>query len=98
MELLYWRHPEVRMRLELPIKPRGSCLLCSNAQEIGACITGDTVQVVYITVVAVSVITVTVMAITIVTVSMVTVPGFEWPSPMHATVFSIPDLKSKPRM
>jgi hypothetical protein len=98
MELLYWRHPEVRMRLELPIKPRGSCLLCSNAQEIGACITGDTVQVVYVTVVAVSVITVTVMAITIVTVSMVTVPGFEWPSPMHATVFSIPDLKSKPRM
>lgn len=108
MELLYWRHPEVRMRLELPIKPRGSCLLCSNAQEIGACITGDTVQVVYVTVVAVSVasvtvvassvVTVTVMAITIVTVSMVTVPGFEWPSPMHATVFSIPDLKSKPRM
>ena len=86
------------MRLELPIKPRRSCLLCSNAQEIGACITGDTVQVVYVTVVAVSVITVTVMAITIVTVSMVTVPGFEWPSPMHATVFSIPDLKSKPRM
>jgi hypothetical protein len=42
--------------------------------------------------------TVTIMAITVVTVSMVTVPGFEWPSPMHATVFSIPDLKSKPRM
>ena len=98
MELLYWRHPEVRMRLELPIKPRGSCLLCSNAQEIGAGITGDAVEMVSVTVVAVIVVTVTVMAITIVTVSMVTVLGFEWPSPMHATVFSIPDLKSKPRM
>jgi hypothetical protein len=30
------------------------------------------------------------------TVPMVTVAGFEWPVPTHATIFSIPDLKSKP--
>jgi hypothetical protein len=39
---------------------------------------------------------VTVVAITVVTVPMVTVAGFEWPAPTHATIFSIPDLKSKP--
>jgi hypothetical protein len=52
------------------------------------CITGDAVQVVSVTVVAVSVVTVT--------VPMVTVPGFEWPAQTHATIFSLPDLKSKP--
>ena len=62
------------------------------------CITDEAVEVVSVTVVAVSVMIVTVMAITMVTVSMVTVAGFEWPSPTHATVFSIPDLKSKARM
>ena len=50
------------------------------------CITGDAVQVVSVTVVAVSV----------VTVPMVTVAGFEWPAQTHATIFSLPDLKSKP--
>ena len=58
----------------------------------------DTVRIVSVTVVAVSVVTVTVMAITVVTVRMVTVPGFEWPDPTHATVFSIRDLKSKQGM
>jgi hypothetical protein len=31
MELLYWRHPEIGMRLQLSVKPRGSGLLRSNA-------------------------------------------------------------------
>jgi hypothetical protein len=46
--------------------------------------------------VSVTVVTVTVATVTIVTVSMVTVAGFEWPVPTHRTIFSIPDLKSKP--
>jgi len=86
------------MRLELPIKPRSPSLLCSDAQEIRACITGDAIEVGSVTVVAVSVVAVTVMAITVVTVSMVTVVGFEWPTPTHATVFFTPGLKSKPEM
>ena len=91
MELLDWRHPEIGMRLELPIKPRGSGFLRSHAQEIGTCIAGDAVEeVVSVTVVAVSVVTVTM------TVPMVTVAGFEWPGPTHRTIFSIPVLKSKP--
>jgi hypothetical protein len=84
------------MQLELPIQPRRSCLLCSNAQEIGACIADDAVEVV--SVVAVNVVTVTVMAITVVTVSTVTVQGFEWPTPTHASMFSILTLKSKLEM
>jgi hypothetical protein len=105
MELLHRRHPEIGMRLELPIKPRRSCLLCSNAQEIGVCITDEAVDVVSVairtvpvTVVAVSVMAITVMAVTMVTVLMVTVPGSEWPTPTHGTVFFIPGLKSKPEM
>ena len=86
------------MQLELPIKPRRSCLLCSNAQEIGACITDKAVEVVSVSVVAVNVVTVTVMAITVVTVSTVTVQGFEWPTPTHASMFSILTLKSKLEM
>lgn len=54
------------------------------------CITGDAVEVVSVTVVAITIVAVTV------TVPMVTVAGFEWPVPTHATIFSIPDLKSKP--
>jgi hypothetical protein len=30
LEFLYWRHPEIGVRLELPIKPRGSGFLRSN--------------------------------------------------------------------
>ena len=91
MEFLYWRHPEIGMRLQLPIKPRGSGFLRSNTQEIGTCIPGDAVEIVSVTVVAVSVVTVTV-----VTVPMVTVAGFEWPVPTHRPIFSIAALKSKP--
>ena len=50
------------------------------------------------TVVAVSVVSVTVVAIAVLTISMVTVAGFEWPTPTHGTVFSSPDLKSKPNV
>ena len=91
MELLHWRHPEIGMRLELLIKPRGSCFLCSNAQEIGACITDGAVEVV-------SVVAVNVMTVTVVTVSTVTVQGFEWPTPTHASMFSILSLESKAEM
>ena len=55
------------------------------------CITGEAVEVVSVTVVSI-----TVMTITVVTVPTVTVAGFEWPVPTHGTIFSIPDLKSKP--
>jgi hypothetical protein len=48
--------------------------------------------------VAVCVVAITVVTITVVTVLMVTVAGFEWPGPTHASIFSIPDLKSKPGM
>ena len=44
-----------------------------------------------ITVVAVGMVT-----ITIATVPMLAVAGFEWPVPTHRTIFSIPNLKSKP--
>ena len=53
--------------------------------------TGDAVEVVSVIVVAV-----TVMTVTVVTVTTVTIAGFEWPAPTHATIFSIPNLKSKP--
>ena len=89
MEFLYWRHPEIGMRLELPIKPRGSGFLRSNAQKIGTRITGDAVEFV-------SIVAITVLTIAVVTVPKVTVAGFEWPAPTHGTIFSIPDLKSKP--
>ena len=79
MEFLYWRHPEIGMRLELPVKPRCSGLLRSNAQEIGACITGDAVKLFSVVVTAVVPLPVT--------VSMVTVAGFEWPAPTHRTFF-----------
>ena len=101
MELLYWRHPEIGMRLELPIKPRGSGFLRSNAQEIGTCITGNAVQVVSVTVMAVNVVTVVAVTtgpVTMVSVPLATVAGFEWPVPTHRAIFSIRDLKSKPGM
>src|SRR5204863_7552981 len=42
MQFLYWRHPEIGMVSELPIKPRGPALLGSHAQEIRARIAGRT--------------------------------------------------------
>ena len=93
MEFLYRRHPEVRMRLELAIKPGGSSLLRAHAQEIGIWITGEAVDIISVAIMAI-----TVMTVAIVTVPMVTVAGFDWPGPTHGTIFSIPDLKSKPGM
>src|SRR5207247_10547614 len=37
MQFLYRRHPEVRMGVELPIKPCRSAVVCSDAHEIGLC-------------------------------------------------------------
>ena len=79
------------MRLQLPVKPRGSGLLRSHAQEIRAFITGEAVQLFSVVIIAVTVVTVA-----LVTVPIVTVAGFDWPAPTHATIFSIPALKSKP--
>jgi len=75
----------------LPVKPRGSGLLRSHAQEIRACITGEDVKLFSVVIIAVTVVTVA-----LVTVPMVTFAGFDWPTPTHATIFSIADLKSKP--
>jgi hypothetical protein len=78
------------MRLELPIKPRGSCFLCSHAEKIRTCVTGETVMLFPIVVVTVAMISVPMIAVTVVTVA-----GFEWPTPTHRPIFSIRDLKSK---
>jgi hypothetical protein len=40
MQFFYWRHPEIGMLGELPIKPRSSAFLGSHAQEIRARIAG----------------------------------------------------------
>jgi hypothetical protein len=40
MQLLYRRHPKVRMEVELVIKPGGSTFLSSHTQKIRTCITG----------------------------------------------------------
>src|SRR6266436_4531715 len=40
MQFLHRRHPEIGMRLELPIKPGSSGFLRPNAQEIGVCLPG----------------------------------------------------------
>ena len=50
MQFLYWRHPEIGMRLDLAVKPLGSGFLRSHAQEIGASITGEIVQLSSVTV------------------------------------------------
>jgi hypothetical protein len=76
------------MRLQLPVKPRGSGLLRSYAQEIRACITTE----------AVKLFSVVVIAVTVISVAVITVAGLEWPVPTHCPIFSIPDLKSKPGM
>jgi hypothetical protein len=36
MQFLYRRHPEIRVSLKLPIKPRGSAFLGPHTQEIGS--------------------------------------------------------------
>src|SRR5215468_7587576 len=95
MQFLYRRHPEIRMRLELPIKPRGSCFLCSHAEKIRTCVTAEAVMLFPIVVVTVAMISVPMIAVTVVTVPMVTVAGFEWPTPVHGPIFSIHDFKSK---
>jgi hypothetical protein len=82
------------MGVELLIEPGRSTFMDSDTQKIGS----RTVRIGAVTVVAINVVTVTVMAITVGPVSIVTVPRFEWPTPTHATVFFIPDLKSKPEM
>src|ERR1041385_7424494 len=93
MQFFHRRHPEIGMRLELPIKPRRSRFLCSNTQEIGIWITSVTVIVSPVAIMAV-----TVIAVAIVAVAMVTVMRFEWPDRKHAGLFSILHLKSKPGM
>src|SRR5262245_12454679 len=81
MQFLYRGHPEIGMRLKLPIKPRGSGLLSSDAQEIGACVTSEAVKV---------------FSVLVMTVAVITVARFDWPFPTHGQIFSILDLKSKP--
>src|SRR5262249_47640225 len=98
MQFLYWRHPEIRMPLELPIKPRRSGFVCSYAQKIGICVPSKAVMLFSIVVISVVVIAVTAVTIALVTVPMVTVAGFEWPIPTHRPIFSIRNLKSKPGM
>jgi hypothetical protein len=77
----------------LPVKPRGSGLLRSYAQEIRACITTEAVKLFSVVVIAV-----TVISVAVITVAVITVAGLEWPVPTHCPIFSIPDLKSKPGM
>jgi hypothetical protein len=38
MQLLYWRHPEIRMGVELLIKPGRSAFVGAHTQKIGLCI------------------------------------------------------------
>ena len=80
MQFLHWRHPEIGMALQLPIKPGGSGFLRSHAQEIGARVTGEAVKP---------------LAVAIVPITMIAVPGFEWPRQTHGALFSIRALKSK---
>ena len=77
MQFLYRRHPEIGMALELLIQPRGPGFLCSHAQEIGVCVTGE----------AVKLFSVVVTAVTAVFVAVITVEGFEWPGPTHRAFF-----------
>ena len=72
MKLFYRGHPEIGMGLELPIKPRRSGLLRTNAQEIRTRITGTSIQVISAAVVAI-----TAVAITTETFPVVPVAGFE---------------------
>jgi hypothetical protein len=40
MQLLYWRHPEIRMGIELLIKPGSSAFVGAHTQKIGSCTVG----------------------------------------------------------
>src|SRR5262249_14028541 len=93
MEFFYWRHPEIGMRVELPIKPRSPGFLCADTYNVGPRIASGTVKIVHVTVMSVAL-----MAVFMVTVVLVTVAGFEWPIPTHRPIFSIRHLKSKPGM
>ena len=86
MQFLYRWHPEIGMRLELPIEPRGSGFLRPNAQEIGACLTRA----------AILLMSVAVMDIPAIAVATTAVAGFKWPGQTHRSIFSIRNLKSKP--
>jgi hypothetical protein len=44
MQLLYRRHPEIGMWLQLPIKPRSSSFLRAHAQEVRAGAAGGTMM------------------------------------------------------
>src|SRR5262245_7365280 len=81
MQFLYRGHPEIGMRLKLPIKPRGYGLLSSDAQEIGACVTSEAVRV---------------FSVFVVTVPVINVARLELTFPTHGQIVSTLDLKSKP--
>src|SRR5437868_15470711 len=78
MQFLHWRHPEIGMLLQLPMKPGGAGFLRAYAQEIGACVTGEGVKP---------------LAVAIVPITMIAVPGFEWPHQTHGALFLIRALK-----
>ena len=81
MQFFDRRHPEIGMRFELLVQPRGAGFLRSHAQEIGARLTGEAVKP---------------LAVAIVSITMIAVAGFKWPRPTHRALFSIRALKSKP--
>ena len=86
------------MGFELPIQPRSSGFLRSNAQKIGACVRSVAVEIMAIALVAIAMVAIAAVTIALVTISMATVARFEWPTQMHRPIFSIRDLKSKPGM
>src|SRR5437764_13888904 len=79
MQFLHWRHPEIGMSLQLPIKPGGAGFLRAYAQEIGACVTGEAVKP---------------LAVAVVPITMIAVLGFEWPHKPHGALFFIRALQS----
>src|SRR5437879_12534433 len=79
MQFLHWRHPEIGMSLQLPIKPGGAGFLRAYAQEIGACVTGEAVKP---------------LAVAIVPITMIAVPGFEWSHQTLSELFFIIVLTS----
>jgi len=81
MQFLHWRHPEIGMSLQLPIKPGGAGFLRSHTQEIGACVTSEAVKP---------------PGMAIVPIAMIAVTGFEWPHQTHRALFSLRALKGKP--
>src|SRR5439155_12238172 len=80
MQFLHWRHPEIGMSLQLPIKPGAAGFLRAYAQEIGACVTGEAVKP---------------LAVAIGPITMIAVPRFELPHQTHCASFFIRASKSK---